>query len=90
MKEEKKRISLLTNLYDILFNGCISNNVFDYKFYSMSTLIINGTDFNVSGRVVRIILYLDELMIEVCTDEKCQNYGLPYSLIEDIHILLEE
>ena len=57
MKEERKKISLLTNLYDILFNNFVNNNIFDYKFYSMSNLILNGIDFNVSGKIVCIVLH---------------------------------
>lgn len=91
MKEERKKISLLTNLYDILFNNFVNNNIFDYKFYSMSNLILNGINFNVSGKIVRIILHLDELIIEIYySDSKYQSYTLPYNLIDDMYILLEE
>ena len=91
MKEERKKISLLTNLYDILFNNCVNTNIFDYKFYSISTLIVNGVNFHTSGKVVRIILHLDELIIEIYyTDNKYQSYSLPYNLVDEVCILLEE
>lgn len=91
MNEERKKISLLTNLYDILFNNFVNNNIFDYKFYSMSNLILNGINFNVSGKIICIILHLDELIIEIYySDSKYQSCTLPYNLINDIYILLEE
>ena len=91
MKEERKKISLLTNLYDILFNNFVNNNIFDYKFYSMSNLILNRIDFNVFGKIVCIILHLDELIVEIYySDSKYQTCTLPYNLINDIYILLEE
>ena len=52
MNEERKKISLLTNLYDILFNNFVNNNIFDYKFYSIFNLILNGINFNVSGKLL--------------------------------------
>ena len=52
MNEERKKISLLTNLYDILFNNFVNNNIFDYKFYSISNLILNGINFNVSSKLL--------------------------------------
>lgn len=91
MKEEGKKISLLTNLYDILFNNYVNTNIFDYKFYSMLALIVNGVNFNISGKNVRIILHFDELIIEIySTNGEYQKCNLPYNLIDDIHILLEE
>ena len=89
MKEDKKKFSLLTNLYNILFNNYVNNHVFEYEFRSMSTLVINDVDFDVSGTLVNIILYLDELIVEI-HGETLNTYSLPYNLIKEVCILLED
>ena len=97
MKEDRKKLSLLTNLYNILFNDFIfgtgnnkfcfvNDNIFSYKFYHMSTLIVNGAEYDVSNKVINITLYLDELLIEVNN----KVYSLPYNLIEEVYIILED
>ncbi len=86
MKEDRKKLSLLTNLYNILFNDFVNDNIFSYKFYHMSTLIVNGAEYDVSNKVINITLYLDELLIEVNN----KVYSLPYNLIEEVYIILED
>lgn len=86
MKEDRKKLSLLTNLYNILFNNFVNDNIFSYKFYHISTLIINGVEYDVSNKVVNITLYLDDLLIEVNN----KVYSLPYNLIKEVCIILED
>lgn len=89
MKEDRKKFSLLTNLYNILFNNYVNNHVFEYEFKSISTLIINDVTFDVSGTFVKIILYLDELIVEI-HGETVSTYSLPYNLVKEVCILLED
>lgn len=86
MKEDRKKLSLLTNLYNILFSNFVNDNILSYKFYHISTLIINGVEYDVSNKVVNMTLYLDDLLIEVNN----KVYSLPYNLIKEVCIILED
>ena len=91
MKESKKKFSLLANLDNIVSNNFVNTKVFIYDFYSINTLIINAIEYNVSGKFVKIILYLDELIIEIYNDDDiCQTFTLPYTLVDELYILLED
>ena len=90
MKENKKKLSLLANLDNILSNNFINTKPYDYKFYSMKMLVINDVSYDVSEKVVQIILYLDELIIEIHGDSEHQSYTLPYNFVNNLHILLED
>ena len=90
MTENSKKLSLLTNLNNILYNNFVNTHVFIYNFYSMDTLIVNDVSYNVSDKNVKIVLYLDELLIEICGTEEYKNISLPYQMVNELYILLEE
>lgn len=91
MKEDRKKISLLTNLSNIIDNHYVSPKVFNYKFYSMRTLILNHVGFDTHNKFVDITLYLDELVVVIYDDDKyCNTYTLPYNFVDEIYILLED
>lgn len=91
MNENNKKISLLNRLDKILSNDCVNADIYDYEFYTANELVINNVNIDIYGATVRIVLYLDELIIEVYQeDEKWQSYSIPYNFIDNFHIFLEE
>ena len=87
MNENRKKLSLLTRLDNIISNDCINDNVGVYRFSSITTLIINDVVHHVSHSVVIFTLYFDELCVEICNVNGRQHYNVPYNLIKDIYIL---
>ena len=91
MGDNNKKISLLSHLDDILSNKCVNTEIYDYKFYKVKELIINYVDIDVYGAVVRIILHLDDFIVEIYRDDdKRESYSVPYIFINNFHIFLEE
>lgn len=91
MQEDDKKFSFLNHLDTILQNNFVNDEVVEYEFYSMNTLIVNHVTHDVKDNIVKIILYLDELLIEINEkDGKCHSYSLPYNFIDEIHIILKE
>lgn len=91
MGDNNKKISLLNHLDDILSNNCVNTNIYDYKFYTVNELIINYVNISTYGAIVRVILHLDDFMVEIYRDNiKVESYSVPYIFIENFHILLEE
>ena len=92
MQEDNKKLSLLTCLDNILQNNFVNNEIVDYEFYSMRTLIVNHVVHDVSDNIVKFILYLDELLIEIYKEDNgdCNSYSLPYSFIDEIYIILRD
>ncbi len=88
MTEKRKKISLLNNLDDILNNNFVNNQVFTYVFYTMKLLVINNITYDVSDKIVTIILYLDEIIIKIDDNDKPFSFTFPYIFIADIHIFL--
>ena len=90
MKEDRKKISLLTRIDDIISDNCVNNNIGIYKFFSIKSILINGNSFNVSNFIVEFVLHTKEVIIKVYnknnTNERCVL--LPYDTIDSIHILL--
>lgn len=91
MGDNSKKISLLNHLDDILSNNCVNTDVYDYEFHRVNELIINYVNINAYGAVVRVILHLDDFIVEIYrNDIKVESYSVPYIFIENFHILLEE
>lgn len=90
MTESRKKISLLTNLDNILGHNYVNNHVFTYNFDSMIMLCVNDVSYDVSDKHVKIVLYLDEMIIEMKNNFDCQTISLPYAIIEKVYILLED
>lgn len=91
MGDNSKKISLLSHLDDILSNNYVNTDVYDYEFHRVNELIINYVNINAYGAVVRVILHLDDFIVEIYrNDIKVESYSVPYIFIENFHILLEE
>ena len=89
MQETDKKLSLLSRLDTILQDDFVNNEVSEYEFCSMRTLIVNHVTHDVKGNIVNIILYLDELLIEISEENgKSHSYSLPYNFIDEIYIIL--
>lgn len=90
MYEEGKKISLLSVLDSILDNDYINTEVKKYCFSHAKMIVINNADYDVSNHHVEIILHLDELIMNIYDnkDVVISNYSLPYSFIDNFHIII--
>lgn len=88
MKEISKKLSFLDQLDNILYNNYVNNEVYEYTFNNMKTVILNNIQYDTSDYKVHIVLYLDELILELYKNGKvCKSYSLPYIFVEDIHLI---
>lgn len=87
MKENKKKLSLLTRLDDIVSDNCVNNKVSIYKFSSISMIIINDEVICIDNAFVKFTLQYDALMIEIYNDTIIREFW-SYKNIQNINILL--
>ena len=86
MKNEK--FSLLSQIDNIIENDCVNNDIYEYYFTDIKTIITNNVCHDTYGHVVHVILYLDELIVEIMNDDKvCYSYTLPYIFIDNFHLI---
>lgn len=91
MSEIDKKLSLLSRLDSIIDDNYVNNDVYQYEFSTIQTVILNSVCIDTKEYNVRIILYLDELIIELLKDDKVQmSYALPYPFVDNLHLLEEE
>ena len=90
MKEENKKLALLSDLNTISDNNCCNNTVHDYTFDSIKTIIINKVYHYINEEeVVKITLFIDEILVEVYNDNSVvKSFSLPYEFIAEFIIIL--
>lgn len=89
MNEEGKKLSLLTNLDDIIFNDFMIYEPIVYEFSSIISIIINDIEYDVYTQNVIFILHYHKLIIEAYNQEgNKKHYSLSYNSIQNIYIFL--
>ena len=88
MNETEKKISLLSELYSIIDNNCVNTTVSEYEFSSIHMLIINQVEYDINGYTLNIVLFLDELIVEIKDEGRSVfTFSLPYDFVDNFYII---
>lgn len=90
MNEKEQKISLFEKLNNI---GYYSDNteIKEYIFHSAYLVILNYIKFDTKNNIVKIILHLDEFIMELYSDDnKMKSYSIPYDFLDGFYIFLED
>ena len=90
MNEINKKVSLLIKLDDIIYHKG-NSEITEYIFHSAYLVILNCVNFNTKDNMVKVILHLDEFILELHLDDnKFKSFSIPYSYLDNFYIFLED
>lgn len=89
MSESNKKFALLSQLDNIIDNNGVNDNIYEYDFYDIDTIILNNVEQQIKDDCnVHITLHFDELIVEIYKDDKlCNSYSLPYMFFNSLHLI---
>ena len=90
MNEKNKKVSLLTKLDDAIYHKG-NSEINEYIFHSAYLVILNCINFNTKDNMVKVILHLDEFVLELYSNEnKIKSFSIPYVYLDSFYIFLED